>query len=141
MGAAAIAIGLAVLLFGAYRFAVQGARKRIRGVMPIKLAAAGFACVAVGAGLSHGLRGGQLPLSQDPSVGSAPTSAPRPQATATPAPSVANTPVTGATRGHGAPVFYPDCAVVFALGKAPLYSDQPGFRPELDEDHDGIACN
>ena len=33
-----------------------------------------------------------------------------------------------------------NCAAVRAAGKAPLYRGQPGYRPGLDRDADGIAC-
>jgi LPXTG-motif cell wall-anchored protein len=39
-----------------------------------------------------------------------------------------------------APPFYANCDAVRAAGKAPLFRDQPGYRPALDSDHDGIAC-
>jgi hypothetical protein len=37
-------------------------------------------------------------------------------------------------------VHYSGCNEVRALGKAPLYSDQPGYRQDMDGDGDGIAC-
>ena len=37
-------------------------------------------------------------------------------------------------------VYYPGCNAVRAAGKAPLYRDQPGYRPDMDGDSDGIAC-
>lgn len=37
-------------------------------------------------------------------------------------------------------VYYSGCNEVRALGKAPLYAGQPGYRPEMDGDGDGIAC-
>ena len=37
-------------------------------------------------------------------------------------------------------VFYAGCNEVRALGKAPLYSGDPGYRAEMDGDSDGIAC-
>jgi Excalibur calcium-binding domain len=39
-----------------------------------------------------------------------------------------------------ASVYYPDCKAAKAAGAAPLYVGQPGYRPGLDRDHDGIAC-
>jgi uncharacterized lipoprotein YmbA len=36
---------------------------------------------------------------------------------------------------------YPDCAAVQAAGKAPLHRGQPSYRPALDRDDDGIACD
>lgn len=39
-----------------------------------------------------------------------------------------------------ASVYYAGCNEVRALGKAPLYRGRPGYRPEMDGDSDGIAC-
>jgi endonuclease YncB( thermonuclease family) len=36
--------------------------------------------------------------------------------------------------------YYANCAAVRAAGAAPLYSWQPGYRPALDGDSDGVAC-
>lgn len=40
----------------------------------------------------------------------------------------------------GASVYYAGCNEVRAMGKAPLYAGQPGYRVEMDGDRDGIAC-
>ncbi|KAB8288613.1 serine protease, subtilase family [Bifidobacterium ramosum] len=37
-------------------------------------------------------------------------------------------------------VYYKNCAEVKAAGKAPLHRGQPGYRPGLDRDGDGVAC-
>ena len=37
-------------------------------------------------------------------------------------------------------VYFPGCNAVRAAGLAPLYRGQPGYRPEMDGDDDGIAC-
>ena len=37
-------------------------------------------------------------------------------------------------------VYYSGCNAVRAAGAAPLYRGQPGYRGEMDGDHDGIAC-
>lgn len=37
-------------------------------------------------------------------------------------------------------VYYRNCSAVRAAGAAPLYRGQPGYRPEMDGDSDGIAC-
>ncbi len=39
-----------------------------------------------------------------------------------------------------APVYYQNCDAVRAAGKAPLYRSDPGYRPQLDRDGDGVAC-
>ncbi len=44
----------------------------------------------------------------------------------------ANTPQPGA--------YYRYCADARAAGVAPLYAGEPGYRPELDRDGDGVAC-
>jgi len=35
---------------------------------------------------------------------------------------------------------YAGCNDVRAAGKAPLHAGEPGYRPEMDGDGDGIAC-
>jgi endonuclease YncB( thermonuclease family) len=37
-------------------------------------------------------------------------------------------------------VFFRNCKEARAAGAAPLYRGQPGYRPEMDGDGDGIAC-
>ena len=39
-----------------------------------------------------------------------------------------------------ASVHYAGCDEVRLLGKAPLYSGQPGYSSDMDGDGDGIAC-
>ena len=39
-----------------------------------------------------------------------------------------------------ASVYYPGCNAARAAGAAPLFRGQPGYRPEMDGDGDGIAC-
>ena len=36
--------------------------------------------------------------------------------------------------------YYSGCDDARAAGAAPLYRDEPGYRPEMDGDSDGIAC-
>jgi hypothetical protein len=36
--------------------------------------------------------------------------------------------------------YYSDCAEARAAGAAPLHVDEPGYRPGLDRDDDGVAC-
>ena len=36
--------------------------------------------------------------------------------------------------------FYANCDDAKAAGAAPMYKGDPGYRPELDRDKDGIAC-
>ena len=37
-------------------------------------------------------------------------------------------------------VYYRDCDDARAMGAAPLRRGEPGYRPELDRDGDGVAC-
>ncbi|WP_323054818.1 excalibur calcium-binding domain-containing protein [Arthrobacter sp. MI7-26] len=37
-------------------------------------------------------------------------------------------------------VYYANCTAARAAGAAPIYRGQPGYRPALDMDNDGIAC-
>lgn len=37
-------------------------------------------------------------------------------------------------------IFFRNCAAARAAGAAPLYRGQPGYRPQMDGDSDGIAC-
>ncbi|WP_247718032.1 DUF1294 domain-containing protein [Qipengyuania proteolytica] len=39
-----------------------------------------------------------------------------------------------------ASAYYPGCDQVRAAGKAPLRYGEPGYRPEMDGDGDGLAC-
>ena len=36
--------------------------------------------------------------------------------------------------------YYRNCDAARAAGAAPIYRGEPGYRPELDRDSDGIAC-
>lgn len=36
--------------------------------------------------------------------------------------------------------YFRNCAEAIAAGAAPLYRGQPGYRPQMDGDSDGIAC-
>ncbi|QMS55684.1 DUF1524 domain-containing protein [Glutamicibacter protophormiae] len=49
--------------------------------------------------------------------------------------------VPGANGGvAGGDVYYSRCAEARAAGAAPLYAGSPGYRPGLDGDGDGVAC-
>ena len=39
-----------------------------------------------------------------------------------------------------ATIYYAGCNEARAAGVAPIYRGQPGYRPEMDGDSDGIAC-
>jgi hypothetical protein len=48
------------------------------------------------------------------------------------------TPSPAPTTGSSA--YYPNCKAACDAGAAPIYRGQPGYRPPLDRDNDGIAC-
>ena len=37
-------------------------------------------------------------------------------------------------------VYYSNCSEARAAGAAPIHAGEPGYRPEMDGDSDGIAC-
>jgi len=43
--------------------------------------------------------------------------------------------------GGGGTAYYPNCAAARAAGAAPIRAGQPGYRPALDRDRDGTACD
>ncbi|NKQ53452.1 hypothetical protein HFP15_11230 [Amycolatopsis sp. K13G38] len=51
-------------------------------------------------------------------------------------------PTTPASTQDSAPVavYFKNCAEAKAAGAAPLHRGDPGYRPQLDRDHDGTAC-
>jgi len=58
------------------------------------------------------------------------TSAPAPTSTSTPP----------ATSPSDSTVYYANCTAAKTAGAAPLYQGQPGYRPAMDRDGDGVAC-
>lgn len=71
-----------------------------------------------------------------------PAPAPAPAAVApAPAPApVVRAPPPVAPAPAPAAVYYANCTAARAAGAAPIYAGQPGYRPALDRDSDGIAC-
>ncbi|MFA7295622.1 MAG: excalibur calcium-binding domain-containing protein [Dehalococcoidia bacterium] len=75
------------------------------------------------------------------------------QTTATPAPAAPSTATTAPTSNApttqppsstatvAASVSYPSCDAARAAGVAPMKRGEPGYRPGLDRDNDGIACD
>lgn len=64
-----------------------------------------------------------VPFAPEP----APAPAPAPVAQPAPAPAPAG-------------VYFKNCKAAWDAGAAPLHRGDPGYRPELDRDNDGIAC-
>ena len=54
-------------------------------------------------------------------------------------PSAPTRPATGGERSDG--VFYANCDEARLEGSAPLFFGDPGYRPELDPEGDGITCD
>src|SRR6478735_8006764 len=81
---------------------------------------------------------GQLaPTNQQAPAPAAPAPAPAAVAPAPVAPApVAPVPAAPAP----AAAYYANCAAARAAGVAPLYAGQAGYRPALDRDSDGVAC-
>ncbi|MEV7777722.1 excalibur calcium-binding domain-containing protein [Kitasatospora sp. NPDC088351] len=67
----------------------------------------------------------------------APAVAEAPRPAVTPAPETA--PKSEPTAAPPA-AYYKNCTEAKAAGAAPIYRGQPGYRPALDRDGDGIAC-
>ncbi|MDJ0457460.1 DUF1524 domain-containing protein [Arthrobacter sp. NQ7] len=66
--------------------------------------------------------------------------APAPAPAAPAAAPVAPAPAPVAPAPAPAAVYYANCTAARAAGAAPLYAGQAGYRPALDRDSDGIAC-
>ena len=109
-------------------------------------------------------------VSASPSVSATPSSSPTPSASAAPSesptPTVTPSPVPTTEAPAQAPaapvseapaqqvqqeapvqqapaqssVYYETCADARAAGAAPLHRGEPGYRPGLDRDGDGVAC-
>lgn len=63
---------------------------------------------------------------------------PRPSASA---PAFRRDPPAAGVRSRGERyVYYPNCAAARAAGAAPIRRGEPGYRPALDRDNDGVAC-
>ena len=59
--------------------------------------------------------------------------APEPEAVPEPEPEVED--------DAAASAYYQNCDAARAAGVAPIYEGEPGYRPGLDRDKDGIACD
>ena len=71
-----------------------------------------------------------------PAQPEAPAAAPAPAQQAAPAPAPAQVQMAPAP----AAAYYANCTAARAAGAAPLYAGHAGYRPELDRDKDGVAC-
>jgi hypothetical protein len=85
----------------------------------------------------------QSPYATPTAVPTTPAPVPTTEAPAPPPPPPVATTTTKAAPPPPPPpveIYYPNCDAVRAAGAAPLYVGQPGYRPALDRDHDGVAC-
>ncbi|CAJ1003856.1 SPBc2 prophage-derived endonuclease YokF [Brevibacillus aydinogluensis] len=57
-----------------------------------------------------------------------------------PAPAHTKTPEQIQQEVHQEYVFFNNCSEARAAGAAPIYRGEPGYRPKLDRDNDGVAC-
>ncbi|NLG55253.1 MAG: DUF1524 domain-containing protein [Rhodococcus sp.] len=71
---------------------------------------------------------------------SEPTPEPTPQPVPEPTPEPVPEPTPPAPAAESSSVYFANCAAARAAGAAPLYAGSPGYRPALDRDRDGIAC-
>lgn len=62
------------------------------------------------------------------------------QTTQAPAPEPAPAPAPAPQPAPQQDVYYQNCTAARAAGAAPIYQGQPGYRSQLDRDHDGVAC-
>jgi hypothetical protein len=88
--------------------------------------------------------GGPAVVPPAPAAPAAPaTPAPVPAAPApapAPAPAVPEPAVPAPAPADGADVYYQNCTAARAAGAAPLHAGDPGYRPAMDRDNDGVAC-
>ncbi|UZX05328.1 DUF1524 domain-containing protein [Arthrobacter sp. CDRTa11] len=88
---------------------------------------------------------GQLAPTNEQAPAAAPAPTPAPQPAPVVAAPVAPAPVVPAPALAPAPaapaaVYYANCTAAKAAGAAPIYAGQAGYRPALDRDSDGVAC-
>jgi hypothetical protein len=79
-----------------------------------------------------------LPTSTTTATTAVPVTTTTPPTTAVPVTTTA--PPTTAPPATTAGVYYANCTAARAAGAAPIYRGDPGYRPALDRDDDGIAC-
>jgi endonuclease YncB( thermonuclease family) len=79
------------------------------------------------------------PAPQAPEPTSAPP-APSTKAAPKPPPVRTPTPEPPAPKPDTSSAYYANCSEARAAGVTPLHVGDPGYRPGLDRDHDGVAC-
>ncbi len=55
-------------------------------------------------------------------------------------PAIAVTALAAGAQTANADVYYKNCSEARAAGAAPIKQGEPGYRPALDRDNDGVAC-
>ncbi|GAA1713645.1 hypothetical protein GCM10009793_09220 [Brachybacterium phenoliresistens] len=81
----------------------------------------------------------------DPEPTSKPTATPKPERKPDPEPEPTREPEPEPTtpeerEDDGGSAYYKNCTAAREAGAAPLYRGDPGYRPALDRDDDGVAC-
>lgn len=83
-------------------------------------------------------------VSHKPTPSASPTPSPSPSTTPTPSPEPTTAEPTPEPTAQPEPApqqaYYSSCREAKAAGAAPLYRGDPGYRPGLDRDSDGVAC-
>lgn len=85
---------------------------------------------------TNGFCTGATPITV-PASTSAPTTTTAPPTTAPPATTAPPPPPTDPPAQS---VYYPNCTAAREAGAAPINQGEPGYRPELDGNSDGVAC-
>lgn len=107
---------------------------RAEGAASAALASAQDAAKAAGLGLWG------APCAGADTIAPPPPPPPAPKPTYNPPPQPAPQPVQPVQPDPPVDAYYANCDAVRAAGAAPLYSGQPGYRPALDRDKNGVAC-
>ncbi|GGS29163.1 excalibur calcium-binding domain-containing protein [Actinokineospora fastidiosa] len=89
--------------------------------------------------IQHTTTNQPTPTTTDPVPSPSPSPEPSPKPKPNPQPEPEPVPEPEPEPDPG--VYYANCAAARAAGAAPLYAGQPGYRPALDRDNDGIACD
>lgn len=101
--------------------------------LPLNASAPGKLCAG-----AIPLRRAQAPVQAQPAAAPRPAPVPTPKPAAQPAPAPRPRPATPAPAPSN--VYYANCSAARAAGAAPLRRGQPGYRPAMDRDGDGVAC-
>jgi hypothetical protein len=117
----------------------------VRPLVWVGAAVGALALLCCGLGAVSSMLDGDKPADPPRQVAAAPTD-PTPTATsALPSPTAqvvppSTTPPSATGQPSPSAVYYANCDAARAAGAAPIRRGQPGYRPPLDRDNDGVAC-